>query len=93
MTKPELAQRMLSRPLAAGRPSEWFAADDAYGDNSSLWAWLEDQHLNYVMASYCDQRFSTPTRRLQPVREAAGAVGAAEFCDRFDAAARVLRTI
>lgn len=32
-------------------------------------------------------------QRLRPVREAAGAAGAAaEFCDRFDAAARALRT-
>ncbi|MGQ0775146.1 MAG: helix-turn-helix domain-containing protein [Pseudonocardiales bacterium] len=31
-------------------------------------------------------------QRLQPVREAAGAAGAAEFCDQFDAAARALRT-
>jgi len=29
-------------------------------------------------------------QRLRPVREAAGAAGAAEFCDQFDAAARAL---
>ncbi|MGH8918138.1 MAG: hypothetical protein ACRD0H_07345 [Actinomycetes bacterium] len=29
-------------------------------------------------------------QRLRPVREAAGATGAAEFCERFDAAARAL---
>jgi hypothetical protein len=32
-------------------------------------------------------------RRLRPVREAAGAARAAEFCERFDAAARALRAI
>ena len=32
-------------------------------------------------------------QRLRPVREAAGAAGAAEFCDRFDTAAHALSTV
>ncbi|MGH3907835.1 MAG: hypothetical protein ACRDTE_27195, partial [Pseudonocardiaceae bacterium] len=31
-------------------------------------------------------------QQLRPVREAAGATAATEFCERFDAAARTLRT-
>ncbi|MGH3798036.1 MAG: hypothetical protein ACRDSP_24530 [Pseudonocardiaceae bacterium] len=31
-------------------------------------------------------------QRLRPVREAAGTAAAAEFCDRFDDAARALAT-
>jgi len=32
-------------------------------------------------------------RELRPVRDAADAAGAAEFCDRFDTAARALSTV
>jgi SRSO17 transposase len=60
-TKPELARRMLERARDAGALFGWFTADEAYGDNPSLRAWLDDQGINYVMAISCDQRFSTPT--------------------------------
>jgi SRSO17 transposase len=60
-TKPALAQRMLARLLAGGADLRWFTADEAYGDNPGLRAWLEDHDLNYVMAVSCDARFSTPT--------------------------------
>jgi SRSO17 transposase len=59
-TKPLLAQRMLERVLQAGVEVGWFTADEAYGDNPGLRAWLENNDLNYVMAVSCDQRFSTP---------------------------------
>ena len=64
-TKPELARRMLARARDAGALFGWFTADEAYGDNPGLRAYLEDQDLNYVMAISCDQRFSTPTGRLR----------------------------
>ncbi|MGH3973029.1 MAG: IS701 family transposase [Pseudonocardiaceae bacterium] len=64
-TKPELARRMLERARDAGAPFAWFTADEAYGDNPGLRAWLADQDINYVMAISCDQRFSTPTGRLR----------------------------
>ena len=62
-TKPKLAQRMLERLLAEhGRQAVgWFTADEAYGDNPGLRAWLDEQDINYVMAVSCDARFSTPT--------------------------------
>ncbi len=60
-TKPELAARMLARARDAGAVFGWFTADEAYGDNPGLRAWLDDQDLNYVMAISCDQRFCTPT--------------------------------
>ena len=59
-TKPMLAQRMLERVLQNGIEVGWFTADEAYGDNPGLRAWLEDNDLNYVMAVSCDQRFTTP---------------------------------
>lgn len=64
-TKPELARRMLQRARDAGAVFGWFTADEAYGDNPGLRAWLEAQDINYVMAISCDQRFSTPTRRMR----------------------------
>jgi SRSO17 transposase len=62
-TKPALARRMLERLLAEhGRQAvPWFTADEAYGDNPGLRAWLDQQDINYVMAVSCDARFSTPT--------------------------------
>ena len=64
-TKPELAARMLARAREAGASFGWFTADEAYGDNPGLRAYLEDQDINYVMAISCDQRFSTPTGRIR----------------------------
>jgi SRSO17 transposase len=64
-TKPELAARMLARARDAGAVFGWFTADEAYGDNPGLRAYLEDQDINYVMAISCDQRFSTPTGRIR----------------------------
>jgi SRSO17 transposase len=59
-TKPVLAQHMLERLLGSGVDVGWFTADEAYGDNPGLPAWLEECGVNYVMAVSCDQRFSTP---------------------------------
>jgi SRSO17 transposase len=60
-TKPELARRMLARLLKQSIDIGWFTADEAYGDNPALRAWLEDQQVNYVMAISCDTRLATPT--------------------------------
>jgi SRSO17 transposase len=49
-TTPELARRMLARAREAGAVFDWFTADEAYGDNPGLRAYLEDQGINYVMA-------------------------------------------
>jgi SRSO17 transposase len=65
-TKPQLARRMVERLVAAGQRPQWFTADEAYGDNPGLRAWLEDQHLNYVMAVSCDQRFAPPAGECVP---------------------------
>jgi SRSO17 transposase len=70
-TKPELARCMLERARDAGALFSWFTADEAYGDNPGLRAYLEDQDINYVMAISCDQRFSTPTGPLRADKLAA----------------------
>jgi len=58
-TKPQLAQRMIERALEAGVPFGWFAADEVYGQNPGLRAWLEGKAISYVMAVPCSQEFGT----------------------------------
>jgi SRSO17 transposase len=40
-TKPQLAQQMLPRTLAAGVPARWVTGDSVYGDDRRLRMWLE----------------------------------------------------
>jgi SRSO17 transposase len=58
-TKPQLAQRMIGRALKSGVPFGWVAADEVYGQNPGLRAWLEGKAISYVMAVPCSQEFDT----------------------------------
>jgi SRSO17 transposase len=49
-TKPQLAQQMLARALDAGVPARWVTADEVYGGDARLRAFLERQDLAYVLA-------------------------------------------
>jgi SRSO17 transposase len=49
-TKPQLAQQMLARALAAGVPAAWVAGDSVYGDDRRLRMWLESLPHAYVLA-------------------------------------------
>jgi SRSO17 transposase len=49
-TKPQLAQAMLERAVDAGVPAGWVTADEVYGGDARLRAWLEDHDLAYVLA-------------------------------------------
>jgi SRSO17 transposase len=49
-TKPELAQRMVERALAAKIPFAWFTADEAYGQVGRLRLWLEEHDIAHVLA-------------------------------------------
>jgi SRSO17 transposase len=49
-TKPQLAQAMLERAVAARVPVGWVTADEVYGGDARLRAWLEDHDLAYVLA-------------------------------------------
>jgi SRSO17 transposase len=49
-TKPELARTMVGRAVTAAVPFGWFAADEAYGQNTPLRDWLEEQQVSYVLA-------------------------------------------
>jgi SRSO17 transposase len=49
-TKPELAQQMLARALAAGVVAKWVTADSVYGGHYLLKHWLERAPIGYVLA-------------------------------------------
>lgn len=49
-TKPQLAQQMLARALAAGVPASWVTGDSVDGDHRPLRRWLEAQPRAYVLA-------------------------------------------
>jgi SRSO17 transposase len=49
-TKPQLAQQMLQRALAAAVPARWVTGDSVYGDDRRLGVWLEAQPLASVLA-------------------------------------------
>jgi SRSO17 transposase len=58
-TKPQLLQAMIERVLSAGTPFGWVTADEAYGDNGPLRAFLEKHQVSYVLAVSCDHMVST----------------------------------
>jgi SRSO17 transposase len=49
-TKPQLAQQMLARVLDAQVPARWVTADEVYGGNARLRAFLEQRDVAYVLA-------------------------------------------
>jgi SRSO17 transposase len=50
-TKPQLAQAMLERALAAGVPFGWVTGDTVYGGDRHLRMWLEQHAIPHVMAA------------------------------------------
>lgn len=61
VTKPEQARMMIERAIAEGIGFGWVAADEAYGDNGPLRAWLDGQDLHYVMAVARDHQVPAMT--------------------------------
>ncbi len=49
-TKPQLAQALLERALAAKVPAEWVSGDEVYGNDRRLRQWLEERQVGYVLA-------------------------------------------
>ena len=54
---------MIERAITAGIPFDWVTADEAYGDNGPLRAFLEEQQVSYVLAVSCDHVVTTPAGR------------------------------
>jgi SRSO17 transposase len=70
-TKPQLAQAMLERAVAVGVSAWWVTADEVYGGDARLRAWLEEHDMAYVLA----------VKATQPLW-AQGAQGPAEVAAR-----------
>jgi SRSO17 transposase len=49
-TRPQQVQAMIEAARAAGVPFAWFTADEEFGQNPDLCAYLEHQRIPYVMA-------------------------------------------
>jgi SRSO17 transposase len=49
-TRPQQVRLMVERALAAKVPFAWFLADEEFGQNPGLRAFLEERSLSYVMA-------------------------------------------
>jgi SRSO17 transposase len=49
-TKPQLAQAMLERAMAAGVPFGWVTGDEVYGGDRRLRLWLEEHGLAHLLA-------------------------------------------
>jgi SRSO17 transposase len=65
---------MIERAIAAGVPFRWVTADEAYGDNGPLRAFLEEEGVPYVLAVARDHLVDTPTGpRRADILAAAGA--------------------
>jgi SRSO17 transposase len=58
-TKPAQMQAMIGRALAAGVLFKWFTADEAYGQNPGLRAFLEAEDVFYVMATRKDEQVAS----------------------------------
>ena len=80
-TKPELARRIIERAVQAAVPFGWVTGDEAYGQNTSLRVWLEDQHVSYVLAGA--EELHRPDRGRAGTR---GRAGRACPCRRVAAA-------
>ena len=49
-TKPQLAQRMIARAIAAGTPFAWVVGDEVYGSDRRLRRFLEQHERPFVLA-------------------------------------------
>lgn len=82
-TKPQLAQAMLERALAAKVPAAWVTGDEVYGNDGSLRQWLQKRGQSYVLAVACSHAVWTASvGSLRQVR--ADAVVAALPADAWE---------
>ena len=68
-TRPEQVIEMIRAARAAGMPFAWFTADEEFGCNPGLCAYLEGSRIPYVMAVPKNTRFADTAGRLTRVDE------------------------
>ena len=73
-TKPQLAQQMIERAVAARVPFAWIAGDEVYGDNRHLRVWLEQNDLHFVLAVKSNEYVWTERMRQATVEKLGHAV-------------------
>jgi SRSO17 transposase len=62
-TKPEFAQQMLERALAAQIPAAWVTGDEVYGGARRLRLWLEARRQPFVLTIKRSEPLWVPTKR------------------------------
>lgn len=72
--KPQLAQQMIERAVAANVPFAWVAGDEVNGGNRSLRVWLEQQDLHLVLAVRSNQYVCTVHMRQKTVEQLGNAI-------------------
>lgn len=73
-TRPQQVTVMIERALRAGVPFAWFVADEEFGQNPGLRAYLEERQIPYVMAIPKNTELTDETRRTAVIEEAASRV-------------------
>jgi SRSO17 transposase len=73
-TRPRQVQAMIDSALRAGVPFAWFVADEEFGQNPGLRAYLEERQIPYVMAVPKNTGFTEATGRTDVIGKAAGRV-------------------
>ena len=70
-TRPQQVAVMIARAQDAGVPFAWFVADEEFGQNPGLRAFLEEREIAYVMAIPKNTELSGPDGRKQTIEQAA----------------------
>ncbi|WP_235953671.1 IS701 family transposase [Noviherbaspirillum galbum] len=78
-TKPQLAQQMIGRAVAAKVPFAWITGDEVYGDNRSLRVWLEQNDLHFVLATRSNSHVWTQQLRQATVETLGNTVTEADW--------------
>jgi SRSO17 transposase len=66
-TRPEQVQQMIEAARRAGVPFAWFTADEEFGQNPGLCAYLEKTRIPYVMAVPKDTQFTDTSGRTAQI--------------------------
>jgi len=81
LTKPQLAQLMIERAIAARVPFSWVAGDEVYGNDRRLRLWLEQQERPYVLAVRSTETLGAQLADQEPGQIAVKDLATAEPAD------------
>jgi SRSO17 transposase len=81
LTKPQVAQLMIERAIAARVPFSWVAGDEVYGNDRRLRLWLEQQERPYVLAVRSTETLGAQLAEQEPGQIAAKDLATTEPAD------------